>query len=86
MTDTCQTKQLTFSILLLACGPEKANNFRGTIQFKSPFSTFYSNITMNLFTGRRHAILLRSVRIRQDRNFRNQRNREVWPRNFFNKQ
>ena len=33
-------KCLTFSILLFACGPEKANSFRGTIQFKSPFSTF----------------------------------------------
>ena len=30
----------TFSTLLLACGPENASNFRGTIQFKSPFSTF----------------------------------------------
>jgi len=31
----------TFSILLFACGPEKASNLRGIIQFKSPFSTFY---------------------------------------------
>lgn len=38
---------------------------------------------MNLFAARKeNVILLRNVRIRQDRNFRNQRNREVWPKNF----
>lgn len=36
-----QEIQMTFSILLFAWGPEKANIFRGTIQLRSPFSTFY---------------------------------------------
>jgi hypothetical protein len=69
----------TFSILLLACGPEKARIRRGTIQFKSPFSTFYKNIKFQWeFFSKK--ILLHNVHIHPNQNFQIQKNHEASPK------